>query len=110
LTQSFNDLAIDLQNLGEDLTNEQKALYLLNSLHVSYESLSRDFLHSDRKTITYNQVVSALLTDDLQTKMMAPTEPSNASRMTLNVICGRSQQQVQGDDGKKSGFKWRSKS
>jgi hypothetical protein len=33
---SFNDLAIDLQNLGEDLTNEKKALYLLSSLPVSY--------------------------------------------------------------------------
>jgi hypothetical protein len=62
---SFNDLAIDLQNLGEDLTDERRAFYLLSSLPVSYQLLSRVLLHSDRKIITYNKIVSALLTDDL---------------------------------------------
>ncbi len=63
---AFNDLVIDLQNLGEELSNERQALHLLSSLPASYESLSRVLLHSDKKTITLNEVVSALLTDDLQ--------------------------------------------
>ena len=37
---SFNDLVIDLQNLGEDLSDERKALHLLSSLPTSYQSLS----------------------------------------------------------------------
>jgi hypothetical protein len=41
---------------------------------------------------------------------MAPTQPSNASGTTLNVTRGRSQQKVQGNNGKSSGSKGRSKS
>ena len=63
---AFNDLVIDLHNLGEDLSDERQALHLLSSLPTSYQSLSRVLLHPDRKTISYNEVVSALLTDDLQ--------------------------------------------
>jgi hypothetical protein len=109
-TDSFNDLTIDLKNLEEDLTYERKTVHLLSSLPVSYQSLSRVLLHSDRNTITYNEVISALLIDDLQTKIMAPTQPSNAFGTTLNVTCGRSQQRMQGNDGKGSGSKERSKS
>jgi hypothetical protein len=82
----------------------------LNFLPLSYQSLSWIYLHSDRKTITYNDFVNALLIDDLQTKMIAPIQPSNASRTVLNVTRGRSQQQIQRDNGKGSGSKGRSKS
>ena len=37
---AFNDLVVDLENLGEDLSDERKALHLLNSLPSSYQSLS----------------------------------------------------------------------
>ena len=48
----FNDLVIDLQNLGENLSDERKALHLLSSLPASYQSLSRVLLHCDCDTIT----------------------------------------------------------
>ena len=55
-------------------------------------------LHRDRKTITYNEVVSALLTDDLQQKMMLSTPPSTSSGTALNVNRGRSQKQSAGGE------------
>jgi hypothetical protein len=105
----FNDLAIDLQNLGEDLIEERKAFHLLSSLPESYQSLSRVLLQSDRKTITYNEVVNALLIDDLQIKMMAFTQPSNAFKTALNMSGGRLQEWMQGDYRKGSRSKERSK-
>ena len=62
---AFNDLVVTLSNLGEDLTDERKTLHLLSSLTMNYQSLSRVLLHRDKSTITYNEVVSALLTDDI---------------------------------------------
>lgn len=41
----FNDLIVDLENLGEDLSYEQKAIQLLSSLRTSYQSLSQVLLH-----------------------------------------------------------------
>ena len=98
----FNDLVVDLQNLGEDLSDERQALHLLSSLPSSYQSLSRVLLHRDRKTITYNEVVSALLTDDLQQKLTMTSQPSSSSGAALNVNRGRSQQRTNGRGRSKS--------
>src|SRR5450759_2679350 len=76
---AFNDLVIDLQNLEEDLNDERKALHLLSSLPTSYQSLSRVLLHRDMKTITYKEVVSALLIDDLQQKLVMFSQPTTSS-------------------------------
>jgi hypothetical protein len=106
---AFNDLVVDLANLGEDLSDERKALHLLSSLPTSYQSLSRVLLHRDRKTITYNEVVSALLTDDLQQKLVLSSHPTSSSGAALNVNRGRPQWRTGGGD-KRSKSNFRSKS
>jgi hypothetical protein len=88
--EAFNDLVVDLENLGEDLGDERKALHLLSSLPSSYQDLSRVLLHRDRKTITYNEVVSALKTDDLQQKLVSFSEDSSSMATALNVHSGGS--------------------
>ena len=106
---SFNNLVVDLQNLGEDLSDERKALHLLSSLPASYQSLSRVLLHRDRDTITYDKVVSALLTDNLQTKLVLSSTPaSNSSGTALNVNRGRTPWRGGGGGDRRS--KGRSKS
>ena len=105
---SFNNLVVDLQNLGEELSDERKALHLLSSLPASYQSLSRVLLHRDCMTITYDKVVSALLIDDLQQKLVMSSAPASTSSGTaLNVERGRNPQQA-GNGNKQS--KSRSKS
>ena len=90
--ETFNDLVVDLENLGEDLSDERKALHLLNSLPSSYQSLSRVLLYRDKKTITVDEVISALLTNDFQQKMSVATPASSSSGSALNVSRGRSMQ------------------
>lgn len=80
---------IDLQILEKEISYEMNALHLLSSLPASYQMLSHILLHCDRNIITYNEVVSALLTYDLQQKMMLSSDSSSFSK-TLNVIRGRS--------------------
>ena len=55
-------------------------------------------LHRDRKTITYNEVVSALLTDDLQQKLVLSSQPTTSSGTALNVNRGRSQTRMEEGD------------
>ena len=100
---AFNDLVVDLRNLGEDLSDERMALHLLSSLPTSYQSLSRVLLHRDRKTITYNEVVSALLTDDLQQKLVLSSQPASSSGTALNVNRGRSQTRTEDGDKRSKG-------
>ena len=107
---AFNDLVVDLQNLGEELSDERKALHLLSSLPPSYKNLSQVLLHRDRKTITYNEVVSALKTDELQQKMMQSSLSSTSSGVALNVNRGRSQKRTTGGDKQKFRSKSRGKS
>jgi len=105
----FNDLVIDLQNLGEELSDERKTLHLLSSLPSFYQSLSHILLHRDKKTITYNEVVNALLTDDLQQKLMMPSQSSSSVDTALNVTRGRSQWRSNDRTGKNGGSRGRSK-
>lgn len=83
---AFKNLVVDLQNLGEELSDERKAFSLLSSLPPSYKNLSEVLLHQDRNTITYNEVVSTLKTDELQQKMMQQSLSSTLSRVVLNII------------------------
>ncbi|CAM6106785.1 unnamed protein product [Calypogeia fissa] len=105
---AFNDLVVDLENLGEDLSDERKTLHLLSSLPASYQSLSRILLHRDKKTITYHEVVSALQTDDLQQKLVSSSQSSSSHPSALNVERGRSKTRF--DDKGKPRNKSRSKS
>ncbi|OAE18143.1 hypothetical protein AXG93_406s1100 [Marchantia polymorpha subsp. ruderalis] len=85
---AFNDLLVDLLNLGEDLSDEKKSLQLLSSLPASYHTLSRLLLHRDKESITYNEVVTALLTDNIQQMLVSSSTPSSYST-ALYVTCGR---------------------
>lgn len=105
---AFNDL-LDLQNLCEELSDERKAFNLLSSLPPSYKNLSQVLLHRDRSTITYNEVVSALKTDELQQKMMQQSLSSTSFGVALNVYRGRSQKRMTGGDKQKFRSKSRRK-
>ncbi|OAE32785.1 hypothetical protein AXG93_374s1120 [Marchantia polymorpha subsp. ruderalis] len=85
---AFNDFLVDLLNLGEDLNDEKAALQLLSSLSSSYHTQSRVLLHRDKESITYNEVVIALLTDDIQQKLVYSSTPSPSST-ALYVTRGR---------------------
>jgi hypothetical protein len=76
---------MDLVNLGKDLSDKHKALHLLNSLPLFFQSLTRVLIHRDKKTITYNEVNITLLTEDFQRKLMVSSQPSNFSRAALYV-------------------------
>ena len=82
---AFNAIVVDLKNLGEFLSDEQKALHLLGSLSASYRSLSRTLLHRDKKTITYDEVVRALLVEELQQKLAVSCVPFSSSVDTTLV-------------------------
>lgn len=88
--EAFNDLAVDLVNMGETLTDERKALHLLSSLPASYQSLTRVLLFRNPDTISYNEVVNSLLSDDIQQKLTQSTQPQTSSFRALSVIRGRS--------------------
>ncbi|OAE35568.1 hypothetical protein AXG93_2841s1010 [Marchantia polymorpha subsp. ruderalis] len=85
---AFNDLLVDLLNLGEDLSDEKKSLLLLSSLLASYHTLSRVLLHRDKESITYNEVVTTLLTDNIQQKLVSYSTSSSSST-SLYVTRGR---------------------
>lgn len=55
----FNKLIVDLENIGVEYEDEDKALVLLYSLPKSYETLV-DILQHGRETISVEDVVSAL--------------------------------------------------
>ncbi|KAL5557874.1 hypothetical protein UlMin_034085 [Ulmus minor] len=55
----FNKLVMDLENIGVEYEDEDKALVLLYSLPRSYETLV-DILQHGRDTISLEDVVSAL--------------------------------------------------
>ncbi|OAE25076.1 hypothetical protein AXG93_1163s1110 [Marchantia polymorpha subsp. ruderalis] len=85
---AFNDLLMDLLNLGANLSDEKKSFQFLSSLPSSYHILSRVLLHRDKKSITYNEVVIALLTDDIQQKLVSSSTPSLSS-IAFYVTRGR---------------------
>lgn len=68
--EGFNDLVVDLFKIDEELNDEKNVLHLLNSLPPSYQLLSRVLFHHDRKTITYNKVVSVIFINDMQQKLV----------------------------------------
>jgi hypothetical protein len=107
---AFIDLAIDLVDLGKDLSDERKTFHLLSSLPSSFWSFTRMLIHGDKKAITYNEVISLLLTTHLQSKLMAPSQPTSSLGTALYVTRGRSSEQGNKNSGKKGGSKGRSKS
>uniref|UniRef100_A0A5B7C411 Retrovirus-related Pol polyprotein from transposon TNT 1-94 n=1 Tax=Davidia involucrata TaxID=16924 RepID=A0A5B7C411_DAVIN len=60
---SFNKVLADLQNLGEEIKEEDKALLLLNSLPDSYDHLTSTFLYGKDK-IRFDDVSNALVNNE----------------------------------------------
>ncbi len=75
----YDDLVTDMINLGEDMSDERKALHLIAFLPSSYDTLSLVLIHRDKTTITYNEVVRALLTDDVQHQVNTPGKGASLS-------------------------------
>lgn len=70
---------VDLLNLCENLSIEKNTLQLLSSLPFSNHTLSCMLLHCDKESITYNEVMTALLTDDIQQKLVSSSTHSFSS-------------------------------
>uniref|UniRef100_A0A5B7BZN6 Retrovirus-related Pol polyprotein from transposon TNT 1-94 n=1 Tax=Davidia involucrata TaxID=16924 RepID=A0A5B7BZN6_DAVIN len=60
---SFNKVLADLQNLGEEIKEEDKALLLLNSLPDSYDHLTSTLLYGKDK-IRFDDVSNALVNNE----------------------------------------------
>ncbi|OAE20363.1 hypothetical protein AXG93_209s1320 [Marchantia polymorpha subsp. ruderalis] len=87
---AYGDLSVDLQSMGEELSNIKKAMNLFYSLPPSYQRLSKILLHRDNKAVTYNEVVSAILVDEVEQEMLSFSRPLPSST-TLTVIRGQLQ-------------------
>lgn len=61
---------MDLINLGKDLIYEHKIVHLLNLLVSLFKSLTQMLIHDDKRSITFNNMIYALLTKHLQSKLM----------------------------------------
>lgn len=81
---------VDLQSMKEELFDIKKAMHLLHSLPTSYQTLSKILLHRDNNAVTYNEVVSALLVDEVEQEMLSFSRPFPSST-ALTVIRGQSQ-------------------
>ncbi|OAE23484.1 hypothetical protein AXG93_285s1420 [Marchantia polymorpha subsp. ruderalis] len=86
----YNDLLVDLQRMGEELSDIKKVMHLLHSLAPSYQTLITILLHRDNKAVTYNEVVSAYLVDEVEQEMLSFSRPLT-SNTALPVTRGQSQ-------------------
>lgn len=59
----FNDLVVDLENLGENFNDELKTVQFIL---VSCRYLSGMLLHSNKKTVTNHTIIIDLSTYDMQ--------------------------------------------
>ena len=104
----YEDLVRDLENMGESIENERKALQLLISLPLSYQSLSRVILNKSKNEFTYENVVNALLTDELQNQLMS-TKSSSDQAMQVGKKKERGRKATREEDTKGNKSKSRSK-
>lgn len=72
---AYGNLLVDLRSMGEELTDTKKAMHLLHSLPSTYQTLSKILLHRQNSAVTYNKVVSALLTDAVEQELLSPSVP-----------------------------------
>lgn len=63
---TYGDLLVDIKNMGNELPNMEKTMHFLQSLTPSYLTLSKILFHCDNKTISYNKIVSILLTNEMK--------------------------------------------
>lgn len=80
---AFENLFSELQNMREQLTDMKESMYLLNSLQSIYQMILKILLHRQNTTFTYNEVVSALLTNTIQYDMLSPSLPSTSRTLLI---------------------------
>ncbi|OAE33500.1 hypothetical protein AXG93_1467s1020 [Marchantia polymorpha subsp. ruderalis] len=78
------------ESMEEELSDIKKAMHLFHSLPSSYPTLSKILLHRDNKAVTYNEVISALLADEVEQEMLSFSCPLTSS-IALIVTRGKSQ-------------------
>ncbi|OAE35438.1 hypothetical protein AXG93_2587s1530 [Marchantia polymorpha subsp. ruderalis] len=73
----------------KELSNSLFTLFKLMSFKMvkaSYHILSSVLLHRDKESITYNKVVTPLLTDNIQQKQVSSSTPSLLLRLSMSVV------------------------
>ncbi|GJV20237.1 hypothetical protein Tco_1369257 [Tanacetum coccineum] len=64
--EEFNIILIDFQNLDVDIDDEYKAILLVISLPASYKHFKEIMIYGKRETLSFDDVKSALLYDDVE--------------------------------------------
>ena len=98
----FNKSIDDLENIDVSLGDEDKAIILLNALPKSYEQLKDAMLYGRERTITLEEVQSALKTKDLQKTSWGRQEPK-AEALNINKFKGAKSKKSK-QHGKKQSF------
>lgn len=70
----FIKILDDLENIDVRLEKEDKALLLLNALPKSYENFKDDMLYGREKSMSLEEVQSAIQSKELQRKLQAHGE------------------------------------
>ncbi|GJS92397.1 retrovirus-related pol polyprotein from transposon TNT 1-94, partial [Tanacetum coccineum] len=79
----FNTILIDLENLDVDIDNEDKAVLLVISLTSSYKHFKEIMLYGNRKTLSFDDVKSALLSKQ---KYDDDVEPESGEGLLKNKL------------------------
>ena len=91
----FNKLCLDLENIGVNYEDEDRALVLLYSLPKSYENFV-DILQHGRDKLSLEDVIRALNSKELSIKMDVKFTPSDA----LTVRSRNAKNDSKGNKGK----------
>ncbi|CAM6088557.1 unnamed protein product [Calypogeia fissa] len=86
---AFNLIVAELASLDEKIEDEKKALFLLVSLPKSFQHLVQTILYG-RTTLSYEEAVGVLLSDEVRKKIEEPSSSSSTSALT--VTRGRSKE------------------
>lgn len=87
---AFVYLLVDLWNMRDELPNTKKAMHLLHSVLSTYQMRSKILLHCQNTTVTYNEVVSALLTDAVEQDLLSLSVTSTSETLLI-MTQGQSQ-------------------
>lgn len=74
----FNRAVIDLLSVRVEIDEEDKTLLIIGSLNKCYDNLAKTLLYS-KDSIDYDDVVEALILDDLMTKDIEECKEGNSS-------------------------------
>lgn len=78
--EDFSKITDDLENIDVKITDEDKAIMLLNSLPKSFDNL-KDAMLYEKPDITYAEVKSSVKTKDLHLRMDKDSNTTGESLM-----------------------------